>query len=428
MSDFQRVLSFGSLWAGGLLSLLFTPGASSAQQWSEFRGPTGQGHAAVDSAPRQWGRDTNVVWRTPIAGEGWSSPVIDQGRIYLTSAVKPDRAQHENDRDLNVLCIDAQDGQIIWLKRVFAQDGAATQKIHSKNSHASPTPIVEDERIYVHFGTHGTACLDTTGKILWRNRQLKYVPQHGNGGSPVLFEDLLIVSCDGTDVQFVVALDKRTGEIAWKSDRPPIPTRKKFSFSTPLVVSINGEPQLISPGTDHVVAYNPRNGDSLWQVDYTGYSVIPRPIYGQGLVFVSTSYDRPKLLAIDPTGSGNVTDTHVKWSTSRGAPHTPSPLLVGEELYFVSDGGVATCVDARTGQVHWTERLGGNYSASPVLAAGAIYFQSEQGVTTVVRPGREYEELARSDLEERTLASLAFQEGAVFLRTDQNLYRFGAGR
>ena len=407
-------------------SVLAAPAASAnAEDWSQFRGPTGQGIAGDGEFPTSWSSDSNVIWKSAMTGDGWSSPAISKDRIYLTSAVKPDGSTNELDRSLRTLCVDASNGETLWDREVFQQDGSKAQRIHPKNSHASPTAVIVDDRVYVHFGTHGTACLDLDGKILWKNQELTYRPQHGNGGSPVIFEDLLIVSCDGADVQFMVALDTASGKVRWKSDRPEIPTRKKFSFSTPLVVKINGSPQLISPGTDHVVAYEPRTGKEIWKVEYTGYSVIPRPVYANGLVFVSTSYDRPSLLAIDPTGKGNVTETHLKWKIDRSAPHTPSVIAVGQELYFVSDRGVATCVDAGSGEVYWTKRLGGNFSASPLLAGGLLYFQSEQGETTVVKPGTDYSEVSKFGIEERTLASMAVYGDSFILRSDKNLYRFG---
>src|SRR6185437_5702085 len=234
-------------------------------------------------------------------------------------------------------------------------------RIHGKNSHASPTPLVRGERLFVHFGHQGTACLDLEGKVLWKNTSLHYAPVHGNGGSPILVDDSLVFSCDGGDKRFIVALNVVNGEVRWKTDRT-IEASRKFSFSTPLLIVVDGKKQIISPGSNVVCAFDPATGHEIWRVRYDGYSVIPRPVYGQGLLFICTGYNTPSLLAIRPDGKGDVTDTHVVWKTRKAVPHTPSPLLVGEELYFVSDSGQASCLDARTGQVHWQERLGGNYS------------------------------------------------------------------
>src|SRR5262249_10226845 len=260
----------------------------------------------------------------------------------------------------------------LWNEEVFVQPAGAPQP-HRKNSHASPTPLVAGDRLYVHFGHQGTACLDLNGKVLWRNVQ-RYSPVHGNGGTPVLGDGLLIFSCDGRDDPYVIALDAATGKEKWKTPRPG-DAFKKFSFSTPLVIEVKGQKQVISPGSEQVNALDPKTGKILWTVKTDGYSVIPRPVYGHGLVFVGTGYDSPTLIAIRPDGSGDVTKTHVAWRMKRGAPHTPSPLLVGDELYIVSDNGTATCLEAKTGEVVWSERLAGPHSASPLFAGGKIYFQ-----------------------------------------------------
>jgi outer membrane protein assembly factor BamB len=283
--------------------------------------------------------------------------------------------------------------------------------------------LLADGRVYVHFGHQGTACLDLDGRILWRNSSLDYPPLHGNGGSPILAGDSLVFSCDGLREPFIVALDKVTGKIRWKTTREA-PAKKKFSFSTPLLITVNGEQQIISPGSGAVFAYDPKSGREIWRARYgEGYSVIPRPVFGHGLIFISTGYDTPTLMAVRPGGRGDVTDTHVAWSLKKGAPNTPSPLLVGDELYVVSDGGIASCVEARTGKVHWQERVGGNYSASPVHANGRVYFQNEEGTAVVLKASREFQKLGENSLGARTLASYAVTEGALFIRTDAHLYK-----
>ncbi len=275
--------------------------------------------------------------------------------------------------------------------------------------------------MFVHFGHEGTARLDLSGKVVWRKR-MEYNPVHGNGGAPVAVGQALIFSCDGANDPFVVALDRNTGAVLWKTQRS-VDATKKFSFTTPLVIEVNGQTQVISPASDIVCALDPRNGSEIWRVRYDGYSVIPRPVYGHGLVYICTGYNTPKLLAIRPDGRGDVTDTHVEWTMKRGAPHTPSLLLVGDELYMVSDRGVASCVDAKTGKPHWQERLGGGFSASPLYADGKIYFQSEQGEGTVIAPGTTFRRIATNDLGERTLASYAVGDSALFIRSAQALYR-----
>jgi outer membrane protein assembly factor BamB len=405
------------------LLCLLTGATARADNWPEFRGPTGQGIVQKGDLPVEWSGTKNVVWKQPIPGTGWSSPIVYDGRIYLTTAV-PLANGRDGDQSLDALCLDAKTGKVLWQTDVFRQNGTTAPRIHGKNSHASPTPLTDGKRLFVHFGHQGTACLDLAGKVLWRNTSLTYEPVHGNGGSPILVDDLLVFSCDGGDQRFVVALDARTGKVRWKTDRPGESDRK-FSFSTPLVITVNGQKQIISPGSDMVGAYDPATGREIWRVRYNGgYSVIPRPVYGHGLVFVCTGYTTPALLAIRTDGQGDVTDTHVAWATRKNVPHSPSLLLVGDELYMVSDNGMASCLVARTGNVHWQQqRLPGNYSASPLYAGGKIYFQSEQGVGTILKAGTRFEVVGRNPMGERTLASYAVADGALFLRTEKNLYR-----
>jgi outer membrane protein assembly factor BamB len=250
---------------------------------------------------------------------------------------------------------------------------------------------------------------------------------HGNGGSPALAGDKLVFSCDGLREPFVVALDRSTGRVAWTTPRSGGPQRSPFSFSTPLVIDVAGSAQVISPASGYVAAYDPRDGREIWRVGYgRGFSVVPRPSYAHGLLYVSTGWDGAGLLAIDPSGArGDVTATHLRWSYGRNPSLTPSPLVAGDEVYFVSDNGIATCLDARKGSVHWTQRLGGSFSASPVHAAGRVYFVSEEGVTSVVKAAKAYELLATNDLDERTLASPAVSDGSLFLRTASHLWRLG---
>src|ERR1043165_8272650 len=398
------------------------PGASKGENWSEFRGPTGQGHYGGKNLPVEWSTTKNVVWKQPIPGKGWSSPIVLDGRIYLTTAVP---IEGSKDLSLQAICLDAQKGKQLWQTEVFRQDGAKAPRIHPKNSHASPSPITDGKRLYVHFGHQGTACLDLNGKILWKTTELRYAPVHGNGGTPILVDDRLVFSVDGGDKQFVVALDQKNGKVVWKTDRKSSAV-KKFSFSTPLLITANGKRQIISPASDAVIAYDPVDVKKLWRAAYDGYSVIPRPVFGHGMVFLSSGYDSPKLLAIRVDGTGDVTDSHIVWSLMKGAPHTPSPLLVGDELYTVSDLGIASCLDAKTGKVHWQERIGGGFSASPLYADGKIYLQSEQGVTTVVRASTTFEQLATSKLNERTFASYAVTDGVIYLRSEGHLYRIQA--
>jgi len=247
---------------------------------------------------------------------------------------------------------------------------------------------------------------------------------HGNGGSPVLAGNALIVSCDGRDEQFVVGLDKIRGTIRWRTPRNLSPA-KGFSFGTPLVIRIDGKQQVVSPGSDAVAAYDPQHGREIWKVKYPGgYSVVPRPVFGLNLLFVCTGYDSPTLLAIRPEGaSGDVTETHVVWRLKKAVPLNPSPLVVDDALYLISDNGVATCLAAMTGAQRWQQRIGGNFSASPIYADGKIFLQSEEGDGIVLKPGPAYHELARNPVRERTLSSYAVGDGALFIRSEKHLTR-----
>ena len=405
-----------------LIGLVFSA-APSAEDWPQFRGPTGQGHSTEHGLPLQWSESTNVVWKTPVPGLGWSSPVVAGDRLWLTTSVaEQPQGRGRASLSLRVLAFDVETGRQVVDVELFRLD--RTDLLNPKNSFASPTPILEGDRVYVHFGAEGTAALTSAGEVLWRT-QLPYESQHGGGGSPELYGDLLIINCDGNYAEaFVVALDKQTGKERWRRQR-----RKPSdqAYTTPLTVRVGDRDQIVSVGAYRAGGYDPASGREIWRVRYDeGFSNVPRPVYGHGLVFIATGFQQPTLMAVRPDGEGDVTRTHVAWTLRRGAPFTPSPILIGDELFVVSDGGILTCVDARTGTVHYQARLGGNYSASPVWADGRIYFLSEAGVATVLSPGKVFNKLAVNQLEGATLASIAVSGGSLFIRSLSHLYRIGA--
>ena len=410
-----------------MLALVWAP-AASAEDWPQFRGPRGDGHSTSSNVPLTWSETENIAWKTPVPGKGWSSPVVVDDRIFLTSAVAAvdDQDATDVDRSLRALAIDGETGAILWDIEVFQQPAAGAPQIHKKNSHASATVVVEGDRVYVHFGHMGTACLNRNGEILWKNQELKYTPVHGNGGCPIIVGGHLIFSCDGGSDPFIAALDKITGTLAWKQPRVTDASRT-FSFSTPSYFEIDGVPQVITPGSNGVSALNPQTGEELWRCNYDGYSVIPKPLLGHGLLFVGTGYDDASLMAIKPGTTGEVRANNVAWVIDKRAPHTPSFLLIGNELYFVSDGGIATCVDARTGSIHWQERSGGRaFSASPIFADGRIYLQDEYGLGLVIAPGKEFKVLAKNQLDGATLASPTPADGALYIRSATHLYKVAA--
>ena len=389
-----------------------------AEDWPQFRGPDGEGHSTEKGLPLEWSESKNVLWKTPVAGRGWSSPVIAGGRVWLTTAT-----ESRGRGSLRVLAYDVQSGREVVNVEVFSVPSVFLK--NAKNSLASPTPIVEGDRVYVHFGADGTAALSTDGRIVWKIT-LPYDSMHGNGGSPTLYRDLLIVSCDGADDAFVIALDKATGKTRWKTQR-----RRPFdqSYTTPLVIQVDGRDQVVSIGAYRAAAYDPLTGREIWRVSYgDGFSNVPRPVFGLGLVFIGTGFQEPSMLAVRPTGTGDVTKTHVAYTIERGAPFTPSPLIVGDEFYMVSDIGVASCLDVATGKINWQQRVPGNYSASPVFADNRIYFLSEEGVATVIAPGKQFQRLAVNTLDGTTFASIAVSQGTLFIRSESHLYRIGAGK
>ncbi|HBE71929.1 MAG TPA: serine/threonine protein kinase [Planctomycetaceae bacterium] len=409
----------------GILAALASTSSIALADWPAFRGPQRDGILRGQSIPLKWSATENVLWRTELPGQGWSSPVVSGQKVYLTAAVPQsgsDGGSGATAFDLNLITLDANTGSMLDTRTVLVQSTDAP-RIHSKNSHASPTPIIQGDRIYLHFGHLGTACLTLEGETIWKNESLSYSPVHGNGGSPALAGDLLIFSRDGKDTAVVTALDKHTGKVVWETTRD-VEASRKFSFCTPLLATLGGREQLILPGSNVVQSLDPVDGSELWRVRYDGYSVIPRPIVDSGLVFVATGYNRPSLLAIDPTGSGDVTETHLKWKEKTSVPHTPSLIALGGSVAMVSDKGIASCLDSSSGDLKWKLRVGGNFSASPVLYGTRLLLQDEQGVCSVIDLSAANPEILHTnELGERTLASFAVYENTLLLRSDKALYR-----
>jgi outer membrane protein assembly factor BamB len=411
--------------------------AKAADDWPQFRGPTGQGLSSAVNVPVEWNDTKNVDWKVALPGRGWSSPVLSGGRLYVTTAIKTDDkdAQAENAKSdtggvsLRAISLDAATGKTLWDVEVIRASLADAEKVHSKNGLASPTPVVADGRLYVHFGHMGTAALDFAGRVLWRQTSITYSPVHGNGGSPVVIDDLIVFNCDGSQDPYVIALDRRTGEVRWKTERRT-PAKSTFSFSTPLVVGSQASRQIISPASGLVAGYDPQMGRELWRVTYgDGYSVIPRPVVSEGILVVSSGFNRPTLYGIRLPDAGNsddngdLTESHIVWRENRGAPNTPSPVALAGNLYTVSDSGVAACIDIAGGKPHWTHRLGGAFSASPIAAEDRIYFLNEAGACFVVKADAEYTLLATNDLGERTFASPVPADNCLFLRSELHLWR-----
>jgi outer membrane protein assembly factor BamB len=410
-------------------------------EWPQFRGPGGEGHATATNLPASFGENENIVWKCELPGKGWSSPVIAGQEIWMTTAVEKPLSEEEkakrlagttNNQPLNVagelslraLCVDRRSGKLVHNVQLLVVKNP--QPTHSMNSFASPTPVIEDGKLYCHFGAYGTACLDTaTQQVVWTNRETVINHENGPGSSPVVVGDLVIFHCDGSDVQYIAALDKRTGKIAWRTDRSGemnAEAQLKKSYGTPLLVEIAGRENLVSPAADWLYGYDPVSGRELWKVPYEklGFSISPRPVVGHGMIFMSTSFMQAELIAFKYDKPGN---PEIAWRFGRQAPSIPSPLLVGDEVYIVSDKGIATCLDAHKGTVHWTERLPGNYAASPLFADGKIYFCNREGLTTTIAPSASFQQVGSGQLPGQILASPAAVAQALYIRTDQALYR-----
>jgi outer membrane protein assembly factor BamB len=403
-----------------LFFLSFAIMSFAEDNWPDFRGPHGDGISNATGLPLEWSETKNIKWKTAIHDCGFSTPVVWGEQIWLTTAAADGHKFYG-------LCIDKNTGKIVHDILLFEETNP--QAKNDLNSYATPSPVIEQGRVYLHFGTFGTVCLDTqTGFKIWERRDLHCDHLQGPASSPFLFENLLILHLEGQDVQMIVALDKKTGKTIWRTDRPAelyqtIPLYKK-AYITPILIQVNGQPQLISNGAQACIAYDPRTGKEIWRVYYGGDSTISRPVAADGLVFVNTGLIKPQeLWAVRPDGTGDVSSSHVVWKVVDNVPGESSPVVVNGRVYMVNEHGVLTCLDDKTGAVVWTQKLAGQYGASPVYADGRIYFFSKKGLTTVIQQGSEYKLLAQNQLDDGFMASPAITGTSLILRTITHLYR-----
>ncbi len=405
----------------GSLVLSFCASVAHAE-WHQFRGSEGQGVSSAKGVPVKWGLQDGVAWKKKLPGKGWSSPVIGEEKILMTFS------REEGEQvTLGVIALDVGSGEVVWNKDLFTPAADEVRKRHSKNGLASATPYLERGVVYAHFGHMGTAALKLSdGDIIWKKR-FQYKPVHGTGSSPVVVEGMMVFNADGASEPVIAALDCKNGEVAWKTPREQ-EVRKTFSFGTPLVLRIDGRTQVISQASGKVAAYDPRDGSEIWKVRYgEGYSVVPRPVFANGMLYVATGFDRASLLAIRPQAAkGDVTDTHVVFKESRYIPKTPSFVESGGFLYLVDDTGSLTCRDGRTGEMKWREKIPGNFSSSPILIGKKLYLATEDGVVYVAEVSPVGSKIVfELEMEERIFASPAAVDNALFIRSEEHLWKIG---
>ena len=430
---FQIVKSAGIFLALLLMALAGVQPAAGGD-WPEMRGPWRDGHVqpAGDTTPiglpLHWSETNNIKWKTEIPFRGWSTPVVMDGQVWLTTVT-------EDGHDFYVLCLDANTGRIRVNKILFHANNPEPLG-NNVNSYATPSPVIEPGRVYVHFGSYGTACLDTaTAKVLWQRTDLPCRHYRGPSSSPILFDNLLIITMDGVDLQYTVALNKTTGQTVWKTNRSvafndqDVPGERaklgdlRKAHSTPIIVTNAGQPLLLSAGAKAFYAYDPRNGHEIWMVHTADYSPAPRPLFEHGLGYFITGMSKTELYAIKVDGHGDVTDTHVAWRRKTHIGKFASPILVDGLIYSAAEQSFLTCLEAATGDVVWTERIGGSYEASPIYADGRLYFFNQEGAATVIKPGRSCDIVATNTLDDGLMACPAVAGKAFFIRTKTHLYR-----
>lgn len=410
-----------------LLSIsLLTGVALHAENWPQFRGPTGQGHSTETGLPLHWNATSNVVWKTPIPGESWSSPIVWGERVFVTTATEGGARCH-------VLSLERKTGTILWNKEVFQQ---TLRRKEGRNTYATPTPATDGERVYACFGDGSFAALDFAGEVVWTNRNHPFYSQHGLGTSLLLHRGLLVMTRDGSgegehkelgwqkpwDQASLLALDAKTGRERWKGRRG----LSRLSHGVPAIWEHDGRTEIVSEAGDVVQSFDFQTGKRLWSSEVIGEGKVPSTVIGEGLVFTAGGWGgKESIKAFKLGGQGDLKESQLVWQQKKGMPKVPSMLFVKPHLYAVSDGGVATCMKAATGEIVWQERIGGNFSASPVFAEGRIYFTGDNGETTVIEAGPEFKVLAKNPLGEKVQASPALAQGHLFIRTEKNLFCLG---
>lgn len=404
----------------GVLLLLPHPLAGAADSWREFRGNDGNGLSLGAQLPTSWSDSENVVWKTPIHDRGWSSPVVEGGEVWLTTAT-------EDGLKMFVVCVDLATGEIKHDKLLF-ENTEVQPDYHVTNSYASPTPVLDGEHVFVTFGAYGTACLERAScAVLWQRRDLPCNHYRGAGSSPILYENLLIFNMDGFDYQYAVALDRQTGQTVWRADRDidygSDDGDVYKAFSTPIVIDVNGQPQLISLASMACLALDPKTGKEIWRVRYAEHSTTTRPLFDGKRIFFSTGFSKAKLMCVRVDGQGDVTDTHVDWIQRKGMGAKPSPVLVGSRLFAVTDDGILSRFDVETGEVEWMKRLGGKFSASLVANDEYLIALDHDGKGYVFRVADEPELVSDNTLPDGCNASPAIVDDSLIVRTTTHLYR-----
>ncbi len=403
--------------------------AQTQENWTHLRGSNLDGHSTSKNAPIEWNDSTNVLWKTGIRGVAWSSPVVFGDQIWTSSATR-------NGEEMFAVCTDFNSGKILKEVMLFKPD--SVQHIHPTNSYATSTPCIEDGFVYVHFGTYGTACINIRNfEIVWTRTDLNCEHMQGAASSPIIYKNLIILHIEGTDVQYVIALDKNTGKTVWKTERPQefykdIEPVSRKAYCTPIVVNVNGKDQLISNGSQVCVAYEPETGKPIWQVFYGDDSTVSMPLSWGGLVYVNSGWMLPengkfyaRLLAVDPTGKGDVTKTRIPWECATDVPQISTPVIVDSLIYMVHERGELTCLKARNGEVIWKTDLKDQFNASALYASGNIYLFSVKGKTYIIKPGLTFQLIAENQLKGMVKATPAIVRDNIIFRTDKFLYRIG---